>query len=647
MTTRFHPGMRITCRGEEWQVTAARYLKVANGGAIWEVEARGLTGIVAGQAFVFVSDLDRIEVIKPEDIEPVIDTSKGAEKAKLYWEAHLRRLLPRNGGIYLSQHGAVDAYEYQFSPAAQALNLTRPRLLIGDAVGLGKTIECGILLSELIRRGKGKRVLCAVPKAILEQFQLEMWARFAIPFHRLDTQGLERLRQDLPSTMNPFYHYEKAIISIDTLKLKKYQRLLEDCQWDVLVIDECHNVADRTDGSGGSGRHRVARRLADRAHSVILMSATPHDGTRPGFASLIKLLDRTKIRNDEEYTGKDFEEHFIRRSSTDVASQISQRGKQQQKIEKVPMTPAEMNILQSLHDGEKVTKLMSQPGRRGVHELFKTTLIKSFLSSPQALHETVSNKLERLKASRGAENQDKASLEEFLRNVVADLDALKGFSRLSHLKTYLKANPVATDNRLVIFTERLATMRLLRDFLVKEGIADGEFDTKADGKQKGVLVATADGAMPDFTLMALVKAFQAGRGGPQILIATNVASEGLNLHKNCHRLIHFDLPWSLITLEQRNGRIDRLGQTKVPEIYYFASVAEGKTRETSADALKDDFWIVEKVERRMKTAGEDMDEQVQLKFADGEAEEEENYKTRIYNLKHPFKWSAMQKRQLT
>jgi ERCC4-related helicase len=632
MSSRYYPGMRISCRGEEWQVTAARYLKVANGGAVWEVEARGLTGIVYGQSFIFLSDIDKIQPIDPTDIEPEIDVSRGAEKAKLYWEAHLRRLLPRNGALYIGQHGAVDPYEYQFAPAAQALHLLRPRILIGDAVGLGKTIECGILLSELIRRGRGKRILCAVPKAILEQFQLEMWARFAIPFHRLDSEGLERLRQDLPSTMNPFYHYNKAIISIDTLKIKKYQKFLEHCNWDVLVIDECHNVADRTDGGGGSGRHRVAKRLAERSQSVILMSATPHDGTRPGFASLIKLLDRTKIRSDEEYTPGDFAEHFIRRTRVDVASQISQRGKRKQKIERIPLSSAEMSLLQSLHDGEKRTQLLAQPTRRGARELFKTTLIKAFLSSPQALLETVENKLKRLPEAQVSENQDRASLEEFLRDVKADVEALKGYSRLNFLKDYLKNNPVATDDRLVIFTERLATMKLIRDFLLSERIADDKFNPKEVSQPKGVLVATADGSMPDIDLMALVKSFQASRGGPQILIATNVASEGLNLHKNCHRLIHFDLPWSLITLEQRNGRIDRLGQNKTPEIFYLASFAQGKNRETSAEGLKDDFWIVEKIESRMRVAGSDMDEEAQLKFSDGESEEEE-YTSRYQDQK--------------
>jgi hypothetical protein len=267
----FYPGQRIRVRGEEWQVEAAREHKVANGNPVWEIEAKGLSNIILGSKFIFLDDIDTIEAIDPSVIEPEISTAAKAIKAKLYWEAHLRRLLPRNGAIYLGQHGACRPYEYQMQPAFKALNLMRPRILIGDSVGLGKTIECGVLLTELIRRGRGKRILCAVPKATLEQFQTEMWGRFAIPFQRLDSKGLEKLRQDLPSTMNPFFHYDKAIISIDTLKLKKYQLLLESCDWDVRVIDECHNVADRTDGAGGSARHHVAKRhLVIRQSSITL-----------------------------------------------------------------------------------------------------------------------------------------------------------------------------------------------------------------------------------------------------------------------------------------------------------------------------------------------------------------------------------------
>lgn len=629
----FTQGQRILCRGEEWQVTEAFERKIANGTSVWEIVGRGLSGIVNGQEFAFIDSLEPdLEILDPADIEPVADDSKKARRSRVYLEAHLRRFLPRNGSLYLGQHGAFDPQSYQLKPAAKALHHAPfpPRLLIGDAVGLGKTIECGILLSELMRRGKAKRILCAVPKAILEQFQMELWGRFSIPFHRLDSKGLQRLRQDLPSVMNPFYHYDKVIISVDTLKLKSYQKMLENCDWDVFVVDEAHNVANRTDGLQGSLRHKVARRIAERARAVIMMSATPHDGTPAGFASLIQLLDRTVIPNDRNYTIQDIQKHFIRRTRATLKSAQGQRPERKQFLETIPMTEGEINLLQMLHDIKFESTGLRLSERTGVRELFRTTLIKSFLSSPHALKQTVENKLKRLSQSKATPSAASEQDAESLRNILAEIDSLKGkYSRFEHLKEFLKKAQISSNDRLVIFSERLETLKALKEFLLQGKFIEGIFDAKSDTQPKGSLVAIADGSLSDIELQSIVKSFQSDKNPIQILLASNVASEGLNLHQKCHKIIHFDLPWSFLTLEQRNGRIDRYGQEREPQIYYFASVAEKPTRESNLKELYDDLWIVRKLEARMNQAGQDMDEEaLQNGFATSDAEEETN--TRLY-----------------
>ncbi|MCA2960619.1 MAG: DEAD/DEAH box helicase [Silvanigrellales bacterium] len=620
----FHVGQRLKCRGEEWQITGAVCHRVSGGSDIWEISARGLTRIVQGKDFVFLSHLEPdLEILDPADIEPQLDTSPSARRTKLFWEAHLRRLLPRNGALYLGQHGAVEPKDYQFEPAAKALHSLRPRILIGDAVGLGKTIECGILLSELIRRGKAQRILCAVPKAILEQFQMEMWGRFAIPLHRLDSKGLERLRQELPSAMNPFYFHDKVIISIDTLKVKDYQRNLESAHFDVVVIDECHNVADRSKGQGASQRHELAKRLCERAQSVILMSATPHDGTKEGFASLVKLLDRTRISDEESFQKSDFDDLFIRRTRASLREHFGTKAALKQKIETVPLSDAETNLLWQLHQVGQRSALATKR-QAGATELFQTTLIKSFLSSPQALAKTVDEKIKRMaeadkkRATRSAEFD---SLLTALKDVQADVAVLGTFSRFQHLFQFLKKNPPTQDSRIVIFTERLATLRALADVLLKEKVVSTEYLPKDEKPPAGTCLTCIDGQMRDTELMRVVKEFNKAKSSLHILLATNVASEGLNLHKVCHKLIHFDLPWSLITLQQRNGRIDRLGQTRTPEIYYFASVAAKDTREAKAGQLRDDFWVVNKLEKRIAAAAEDMSEEALARFVDAEQEE--------------------------
>ena len=139
-----------------------------------------------------------------------------------------------------------------------------------------------------------------------------MWSRFTIPLTRLDSLGIQRIRSYIPTNQNPFYYYDKAIISIDTLKQdSEYRTYLENAYWDIIVIDEAHNVAER--GTSSSMRARLARLLAQRSDTLIMLSATPHDGKARSFASLMNMLDPTAIVNPDDYTKEDIKGLFIRR----------------------------------------------------------------------------------------------------------------------------------------------------------------------------------------------------------------------------------------------------------------------------------------------------------------------------------------------
>lgn len=239
----------------------------------------------------------------------------------MYIESQWRQKIPTDTALHIGHRAAMDLIDFQLEPAQIALRRPRQRILIADAVGLGKTLEAGILMSELIARGKGKRILVVTVKSMMTQFQKEMWNRFTIPLVRLDSKKIQKIRAQLPTNYNPFFYYDKTIISIDTLKRDvEYRTHLENAWWDIIVIDEAHNVAAR--GSRQAQRSRLAQLLAERSDTLIMLSATPHDGRSESFASLMNMLDPTAIANPHDYGKEDIKGLCIRRFKKDVRAQI-------------------------------------------------------------------------------------------------------------------------------------------------------------------------------------------------------------------------------------------------------------------------------------------------------------------------------------
>ena len=240
------PGARVIVRDAEWIV---RRVDHAPGG--FQIVCDGVSELVRGREAVYLTALEpNIQVLDPVDTQLVPDTSAQFADSILYMESQLRQAVPNNAQIHVAHTAAMDLVPYQLDPARLALEQPRQRILIADAVGLGKTLEAGILVSELIARGRGRRILVLAVKSMLTQFQKEFWNRFTIPLTRLDSIGIQRVRSRIPANHNPFYYYDKAIISIDTLKQDaEYRTYLEQAEWDIIVIDEAHNVADRGSGS--------------------------------------------------------------------------------------------------------------------------------------------------------------------------------------------------------------------------------------------------------------------------------------------------------------------------------------------------------------------------------------------------------------
>jgi SNF2 family DNA or RNA helicase len=368
--SQFAPGARIQVRDAEWLVR--RVDKTSTGGE--QLSCVGISQLVKDKEAIFLTEIEpKIEVLKPEETVLVKDRSASFRASLLYMESLLRQTAPGDENLYIGHRAAMDLVPYQLEPALQALQQPRQRILIADAVGLGKTLEAGVLVSELIKRGKGSRILVAAVKSMLTQFQKEFWSRFTIPLTRLDSTGIQRIRSRIPTSHNPFYYYDKTIISIDTLKQDaQYRTYIENAYWDIIIIDEAQNVADR--GSGAM-RNKLARLLAKRSDTLIMLSATPHDGKAKSFASLMNMLDPTAIANPEDYSKEDIKGLFIRRFKKDIQDQVQKAFKEREiSVARCNASPLEEDSFDQLTKLEFST--IDQRKTRPGSKLFKTTLEK-------------------------------------------------------------------------------------------------------------------------------------------------------------------------------------------------------------------------------------------------------------------------------
>lgn len=590
MTQQLAPGLRIEVRDAEWRIK--RIDHTTDGGQVLACE--GLSELVRGRESLFLTKLEQsIRVLAPETTQLVDDVSSGYRASLLYLDTLLRKTPPTDDKIHVAQHAAIDQLPYQLDPALQALKQPRQRILIADSVGLGKTLEAGILVSELIARGRGKRILVLATKSMLAQFQQEMWNRFSIPLIRLDSTGLQRVRTRIPTNHNPFHYFDRSIISIDTLKQDiEYRHHLEKSYWDIVIIDEAHNVADR---NSGAQRARLAKLLSTRSDTLILLSATPHDGRPESFASLMNMLDPTAIANPKDYAKEDFRDKglVIRRFKKDVRGQLAESFPEREiDTVRVPASAVEEHAYDLLSEASFHTL---DGSRAGAGQLFRTTLEKALFSSPAACLSTINNRLKRLQGKADDAN---------IRSDISQLDGLKlaieaitptKFGKYQRLVAMLRGQGEASlgwaankaDDRLVIFTESLLTLDFLREHLPREL-----------GLKPDQLIAMR-GDMRDTDLIAAVEQFNQLSSPARMLLCSDVASEGINLHHLSHRMVHFDIPWSLMVFQQRNGRIDRYGQKRQPQIRYLLT-------QSANPAVRGDLRVLDVLIQKDSQAGKNI-----------------------------------------
>ncbi|NOK33187.1 DEAD/DEAH box helicase family protein [Corallococcus exercitus] len=302
------PGTEVRARGLLWEVVT-----VEAAGDQQRHRLRCMEGALRGLEMDFLAPFERLE---PNSRKLTPERPGRLNHFRLYHQAFLLEQELGPGALLNAQPGRLKLAPYQLVPVMRALRLPRPRLLLADGVGLGKTIEAGLVISELLARRRAHRILIVSPAGpLLRQWRQEMRERFGLRFRGLDAAAMQEIRYATEQGTNPFDHVALGLISIDFAKQEKVLKDLERSHFDLVVIDEAHHCA-RLGPVGDfedSQRRKLSELLARQSDGLLLLSATPHDGFDSHFASLVELLDPSLCTGNGGLRGERWRAHVVRR----------------------------------------------------------------------------------------------------------------------------------------------------------------------------------------------------------------------------------------------------------------------------------------------------------------------------------------------
>lgn len=498
----------------------------------------------------------RQQILTPFDlVEPLVSRRSFRIVRPTRWRRACRQLIADDGpaGILCTARAAhMDLMPYQLEPALAVVHGRGARILIADEVGLGKTVQAALIVAELNARGAASRVLVLTPAGLREQWVEEFANRFDLRLTLFDMASAARHRASLPVGVNPWSVEPFIVASIDYIKRPEVLPAVRACRWDVVIVDEAHHAAI------GSDRHDAVDALCSDALHVVLLTATPHNGDSQAFASLCALGQR----NDSLLV--------FRRTRQQIGHPHERR------IHQLHVRlGAEERAMHAALDGFVRAVQREPDGRAASTWLALATLRKRALSSAFALQQSVERRLHALTADTadalqqltlplfdaGGEFHGEDDTPEWTIPALRD-------SRHEHALLSLVARAAALaighESKLaalarlirrigepaIVFTEYRDTLRHVRDL-----VAPG--------------AALLHGGLSRDERRAALASFEPGG----LLLATDAAGEGLNLHHNCRIVVNLELPWNPMRLEQRIGRVDRIGQRR--RVHAFHLVAGG------------------------------------------------------------------------
>ncbi len=525
-------------------------------------------------------------------------------------------------------HAAIQTEDYQLVPLLKAMAMPRISLLIADDVGLGKTIEAGLILSELIQRRRIRRVLVICPATLRHQWQKELDTKFSLSFDVIDRPQTLDIRKRLGPDANPWRQFPRIITSYHYLRqadvLEEFRAAAQphkdspNLAWDLLIVDEAHNLAPAPLGKE-SELSRLLGQLAPYFEHKLFLSATPHNGHTRSFSGLLERLDPVRFTRTAEMS--DAERKRVRDVNVRrLKSEINALSDPPRFCERFPkavplaLSPKELALSTAVAAFRAGVRRLTAPsgGRKLRAGRFAVELLgKRLLSCPFTFSDSwsriraglkaneVASEGELFAAERAVRVETDDDLEAESRNALAAstigawlhpmADALSGEisaiesalaslglddhtpvsvpavdARLASLFSWIEAhlrNPDGTwksDERLIVFTEYKTTLDYLQRRLLDHFKSpDALLSLFGDLDQRGRDVVTA--------------AFNNAAHPVRILLATDAASEGLNLQETARYILHFDIPWNPSRLEQRNGRLDRHGQARDVFVHHFTS----------------------------------------------------------------------------
>jgi len=545
------PGDLVSVRRSRWRVVSVRAHDRCH-----VVTLRGISAPFAGA--------DR-RVVAPFDIlEPAQPPTRPRIVAARLWRRACRALIASDtppGSLAVARTASIDLLPYQLEPALAVVRGAATRMLLADDVGLGKTIQAALVASELIARGAIERLLVLTPAGLRDQWIDELGRRFHVQAARMDARTLRHLAACLPIGVNPWTAAPVAVASIDYVKRSEVLPAVAAVPWDLVVVDEAHGVA------GDSDRRGAADTLAARAAYVLLLTATPHSGDRDLFASLCALgaVDDTPLV-------------VFRRRRADVGIATARRAH----VVRVHASAAEQRMHALLSDYASAVRAEHGRATQADAVLALAVLHKRMLSSAWSLAQSVDRRLDALSSAVRDDAAEQLALplddpsgeltaadqppvwpsalglgdaarERRLLSVLgaAARSASRSETKLRRLTTLLRR----ARERVIVFTEYRDTLAHVRrsiarpTFVLHGGLGRDE----------------RSAALADFAATP-----------EAVLLATDAAAEGLNLHDHCRIVVNLELPWNPGRLEQRIGRVDRIGQRRTVHAFHLVRAAGGE-----------------------------------------------------------------------